>query len=96
VEKMSVLDLVKELDVFIHEIKNTTISDSEIENFLRELLYKYKCFHYRTVYRSMYTTVFIFECENYSINLQVDYCECGKVNTAGFQIVGKYAFSRTA
>jgi len=57
--------------------------DSELETFLRELLSKYKCFHYRTVYRSMYTVVFVFECEYCTVEIQVEYCDCNKIVSAG-------------
>jgi len=86
---MNIVDLIRELDSFIHEIKDREISDYDLENYLREILGKYGCFHFRTVYRSVYYVVFVFECENYTVEVRVEYCECNKVTSIEYEVLSR-------
>jgi hypothetical protein len=88
---MSLVDLICELDPFIHEIKDKEISDYDLEKYLKEILGKYGCIHFRTVYRSVYYVVFIFECEKYTVEVRVEYCECNKITSTEFEITTKPA-----
>jgi len=91
---MSLVDIIHELDTFLREIRDREISDYDLEKYLRGVLGKYGCFHFRTVYRSMYYIVFIFECEKYSVEIRVEYCECNKITSSEFEITTKPASMR--
>ena len=88
---MSLVDLISELDSFIHEVKGIKVSDNDLEKYLMEILGKYGCYHFRTVYRSVYYIVFIFECEKYTVEVRVEFCECNRITNAEFEITTKPA-----
>jgi len=83
---MSQLDLIRELDSLIHHVKGAEISDYDLEKYLREILSKYNCFHFRTVYRSNFYVVFIFMCENCEVQVSVEYCDCNKISRIEAQV----------
>ena len=88
---MSLVDLIYELDKFLREIRGSNVSDNDLEKYLREILSKYQCFHFRTVYRSVYYGVFIFECEKYTVEVRVEFCECNRITNVEFEITTKPA-----
>jgi len=91
---MSIVNLMRELDVFLHEIKDREISDYDLENYLREILGKYGCFHFRTVYRSVYYVVYVFECADYTVEVRVEYCEFNKIISIEYEVMMRHGYAR--
>jgi hypothetical protein len=91
---MSFVDLLRDLDSFIYGIRDKEISDFDLETLLRELLSKYHCLHFRTIYRSVYYIVFVFECDKYTIEVRVEYCECNKVISSEYEILFRHGYTR--
>ena len=83
---MSVVELIKDIDKFVREIRDKQISDSDLEILLKELLQPYNCFHFRTIYRSIFYVVFVFECEKCSVEVRVTYCECNRITNIEYEI----------
>jgi hypothetical protein len=76
---MSVIDMIGELVVLTNKLRNKELTQLEVEKKLRSILSKYKCFHYRTTYRSPLTVYYLFECELYDVEVLVEYCDCGRI-----------------